>query len=178
MLTAGAVVWPDVLTLHLCIGTTEEFSHAELAPGLISCNLPLLMEKCGVCLQWAMRCPWQEIPGCWGRCFVVMVHSPPVMEFPGGGAPLRDAGHSAWYSDLAAGNAAWQALGPGWRFLSWWCPGALSTQSVRCAALQMANLAVPPGVLPCSTGCSNTYTVFVPGECGLAVSSGCINNSV
>lgn len=68
MLTAGAVVWPDVLMLHLCIGTTEEFPHADLTPGLISCNLPFLviyhfptMEKCGVCLQWAMRCPWQEI---------------------------------------------------------------------------------------------------------------------
>lgn len=67
--------------------------------------------------------------GCWGRCFIVMVHSTPIIEFPGGGAPLRHPGHSVWYSDLAACNA-WQAVGPGWRFLIWWCPGACTVHTV------------------------------------------------
>lgn len=64
MLTAGAVVWPGVSTLHLCTGTTEESSRADLTPGLISHNLPFFMERFGVCPQWAMRCPWQDTPGC------------------------------------------------------------------------------------------------------------------
>lgn len=88
----------------LYIGTLEESSHTDLTPGFLSCNLPFLHGKeCEGCPQWARRRPQQEIRGCWGRCFVVMSHSTPVMEFLGQQASLGHAGHSARCSDLPAG---------------------------------------------------------------------------
>jgi len=45
-------------------------------------------------------------------------------------------------------------------------------------ALETPSLVVSSGLLPCSTGCSNSCTIFVAGECGRKVSSGWINNTM
>lgn len=57
MLTAGTVVWPGVLTLHLCIGTTEKSSHADLTPGLISLQPTISHGK-----VWSLSSVGHEMP--------------------------------------------------------------------------------------------------------------------
>lgn len=70
----------------------------------------------------------QEILGCWGRCFVVMVQSTPFMEFLGCQASLGYAGCSARCSDLAA---CVLLGGHGGRFESrWWWSGACTVHTV------------------------------------------------
>lgn len=114
----------------LYVGTLEESSHTDLTPGFLSCNLPFLHGKeCDGCPQWARRCSQQEIPDCWGRCFVVMSHSTPVMEFLGQQASLGHAGPSAWCSDLAAGVLLGKRRG---KFEVLEVAVARSTQCPRC----------------------------------------------
>lgn len=127
MLIADAVVWPGALTLH--------WHHRGVFPCRPYTWLNFLQPTISHGKVWSLSSMGHEMPLAgdpWLLRQVFCGHGPSHSHdgVSGWRGTLRHAGHSAWCSALAAGNAAWQALGPGWRFLSWWCPGTCTAHTV------------------------------------------------